>query len=57
MQKTVYNEYLWFHFLGFATSVNVLSTTRYLKAHHVRNTLTYIRNRRKLLKFTEDLVQ
>lgn len=32
-----------FHFLGFATSINVLSTTRYFKEHHIRNTLTYIK--------------
>lgn len=44
-------------FLGFATYINVLSTTRYFKEHYTRNTLTYIRNIRRLLNFTEDLAQ
>lgn len=46
MQKKVYNKYygsiFFFFFLGFATSINVLGTTRYFKEHHITNTLRLI---------------
>lgn len=41
-------------FLAFAISINVLSNSRYFKEHRVRNTLTYLRNIRRLLNFTGD---
>lgn len=41
-------------FLAFVISINVLSNTRYFKEHRVRNTLTYLRNIRRLLNFIEE---
>lgn len=47
------NNYDYF-FLAFAISINVLSNARYCKEHRVRSTLTYIRNIRRWLNFTEN---